>query len=77
MLDPSQIYRFEVVLLRPEEFDLLDNRIKKLESELKKVKAERDRYYLAMSEYPSLKARISLARKIIKRLGGDPDKYNL
>lgn len=77
MLDPSETYRFEVVLLRPEEFDLLEDRINTLENELKKVRAERDRYYVAMSEYVSLKARIGRARKIIKRLGGDPDKYNL
>lgn len=76
-MDPNKTYHLEVVLLRPEEFELLDDKIHELETELQKVKSERDRYYQAMSEYVSLKTRLSRARKIIKRLGADPDKYNL
>lgn len=77
MLDPSQTYRFEVVLLRPEELDILTDRISYLENEVKRLTAERDRYYSAMSEFVTLRTRLGRARKIIKRLGGDPDKYNL
>lgn len=63
--------------MRPEELDILTDRISELENEVKRLTAERDRYYSAMSEFVVLKTRLSRARKIIKRLGGDPDKYNL
>lgn len=77
MLDPSQTYRFEVVLLRPEELDILTDRINSLETQIVQLRTERDRYQRAMSEVASLKNRLSFARRLIKRLGEDPDKYHL